>query len=560
LVPSSTVNAATARGDGACDSLLVEDNVPSRIKTDSDQASVPERQSGEGGLVSRADDEHNSRETGQVVSSSQQNSAPTTQLQVPTSQALPIDSAVVSDGDDELSSAGDLITTRLAMALIELQRYMDFEECRDARANNQEIGVSWDDAGCRAAVLTLVLVIEAALTHGRCLYKPKTPHEDADAYSNESGADVVEEEAEHVFNESERPVEVTLPEYESATLTQILMELTSDIDAFEERVAAENTLMQESTDGENKFDDMIAEAYKPTATEQSTLRTLIAAWLHTGQIYRTVALLVRAHATVLLPYYHETAFLRTPENANGFVRQLRSLDGVECMVDTMTVLASPRLDETSNDELAALVKRSVTSSGASPSLQQEEHPQPEALPGTSILSAQFSATSATPRYLDFHRNESFAASLRSERERRMSSWERILDEDVADGLPVICHGSEDHVATHKELHHLARIFYAGTNMIALRDAARRKSVEGEASQSAEEPAVEEDVHVSLMTVETACSRRRIEVPDDDSSFLLRAQVSDLAEYLFTHRARSLTLCFFSFSLIGATSQRRGRSS
>jgi hypothetical protein len=114
----------------------------------------------------------------------------------------------------------------------------------------------------------------------------------------------------------------------------------------------------------------------------------------------------------------------------------------------------------------------------------------------------------------------------------MSSWERILAEDVAEGLPVICHGSEEDIATHKELHHLARIFYAGTNMIALRDAARRMNVEVEGATSAEESAVAEDVHVSLMTVETACSRRRIEVPDDDSSFLLRAQVSGLAAWSF----------------------------
>lgn len=63
-------------------------------------------------------------------------------------------------------------------------------------------------------------------------------------------------------------------------------------------------------------------------------------------------------------------------------------------------------------------------------------------------------------------------------------------------------------------------------MLAIRDAARRKSsataggVEGESQKSGS--SAEAVQQVSLMTVETACPRRRIEVPDDDSSFLLRA--------------------------------------
>ena len=143
-----------------------------------------------------------------------------------------------------------------------------------------------------------------------------------------------------------------------------------------------------------------------------------------------------------------------------------------------------------------------------------------------------SSAVSTPRYLDFHRNESFAASLRSERERRRQSWERLAAEDgggggggVTEGVPMICRASNQEV--HADLHHLARIFYAGTNLMALRDAARRRSAGSTIGESSVDATNEEGgggVPVSLIVVETASPRRRIEVPDDDSSFLLRAQV------------------------------------
>ena len=91
--------------------------------------------------------------------------------------------------------------------------------------------------------------------------------------------------------------------------------------------------------------------------------------------------------------------------------------------------------------------------------------------------------------------------------------------------------SPEDTAYHRELHHIARIFYAGTNIIALRDAARSagaqknsgqlSAADSTTSSASSDP---QSPEVSLLTVEMACSRRRIEVPDDDSSFLLRAQV------------------------------------
>ena len=57
---------------------------------------------------------------------------------------------------------GDTLTNTLAMSLMELQNCVDFEESR------MGVDFDWDDPKCRNAVLRLVLVIECALSHGRC--------------------------------------------------------------------------------------------------------------------------------------------------------------------------------------------------------------------------------------------------------------------------------------------------------------------------------------------------------------------------------------------------------
>ena len=71
-----------------------------------------------------------------------------------------------------------------------------------------------------------------------------------------------------------------------------------------------------------------------------------------------------------------------------------------------------------------------------------------------------------------------------------------------------------------DVHRLARLFYANTSLISIRNGVRRNE------QSSENPlqTKEERTYISLLAVEPICPRRRIEVPDDDSSFLLRAQV------------------------------------
>jgi hypothetical protein len=277
------------------------------------------------------------------------------------------------------------------------------------------------------------------------------------------------------LDNSDRPVEVTLTQFESTTLSQLLMELTSDMEAFEERVATENTLAAESEHSEENgskakiYSDRLAETYTPTVMEQSTLRTLIAAWLHTGQVYRTVMVLMQAHATVLAPYYHNRAFLRSKLLSQEFLRVLRALEGIDVLVDTASIMNSPRLEEvTHHDEenFQDILRRpsALASHQRTPSVgaqSNDSFPMPNAL----SLGTTFMSTTATPRHVDFHRNESFAASLRSERERRAQSWYSLFENSTDEGLAVVCHTREatdedlslEDLSLFRELHHLARI-------------------------------------------------------------------------------------------------------
>ena len=64
---------------------------------------------------------------------------------------------------------------------------------------------------------------------------------------------------------------------------------------------------------------------------------------------------------------------------------------------------------------------------------------------------------------------------------------------------------------HRELHHLSRYFYSSTNEISI-----EPCTIGDAQSISQSAA--------NVIVKAISSRRKIEVPDEDSSFLLRAQV------------------------------------
>jgi hypothetical protein len=113
----------------------------------------------------------------------------------------------------------------------------------------------------------------------------------------------------------------------------------------------------------------------------------------------------------------------------------------------------------------------------------------------------------------------------------MQSWEKVSEavnkgspDGARSGVDMICHTrgiTEKDILIHRELHQLARAFYSGTVVLSIKRRGKEASVD---------TAPMEDI----VGIENVTSRRRFEVPDDDSSFLLRAQVRGelpLAHYL-----------------------------
>ena len=394
---------------------------------------------------------------------------------------------------------GDLLLKLSSIAIKELQRYVDLQECRIARLNNRENSVDYDDPSCQEAVLRLVMIVEAAFLQGRCSYRFRASRDTDDKSTTSTKTD---------------------PE-EIEPLSQLLMEMTSDMTAFEKRLEIDS---QQDNDRELFVSNSDMD-FVPDQNEISTLRTLISTWMHTGQLTRAVRLVIKGMENIFLPYYTDNAFLVVNRTAQAFQQQMDLFDKVDIMVETMAVLASPRLDieaealliprnELESDEVQDLAGKSSRPSALNDDVSS---------PSVSDLMAHNFGTTSTPRYLDFHKNAAFAASLRSERERRLRSWDSQKSDDPLQ--PIHRPGaSASDIELHNELHSLARIFYNGTNVMSIRDAARRSDAD---DQETKPPQTThgDDGKVSLITVETVSNRRRIEVPDDDSSFLLRAQVS-----------------------------------
>jgi len=494
----------------------------------------------------------------------------------------------------------------LTMAIIDLQAHVDFDEYKRAQKHNEEFVVNWDDASCRAAVRRLVLVVEAALLHGLHLRaRRKTTVRssvessvaigtDEERFDPELTDDLTAEEVE-VAGEQEEEKPEDAAHLKPTTLTVLLMEMTSDLDAFERRASEEEC-------GEVSSDQVDLEGNERTLdslpslppSEVSTLRTLIAAWMHTGQLFRTLSVLIKSKITILEPFYHPKAFVRDTESASDFVRQLRVLDGVDVLVDTTSVLRCSSLDMSSallaDDDMlfsASLENESVAngSKGGSSPIQESRpnhhdsghHPQslgeslvggvkaniasnrqrlsrlvgadsavsssqlvtgmdasPSTLPSPSSSSSSVTNAAAlhvrqqqstvTPPHLIFSRNSAFASSLRLERERRMQSWEKVSEavnkgspDGARSGVDMICHTrgiTEKDILIHRELHQLARAFYSGTVVLSIK---RRE----------EEASIDTEQTEDIIGIENVTSRRRFEVPDDDSSFLLRAQARPL---------------------------------
>jgi len=138
----------------------------------------------------------------------------------------------------------------LTLAVAEVQNY--------ASTVNSEGEVEWSASSCRSAVCQLVLVIEAALLFGR-RSKPILSNNSSLANNKED-----------------------VPSYES--LSVMLMEMTTDIEAFEKRNMEEfsdiSAVDIESGDiADDGSDDDTTDDQNYQIDETSTLRTLIAAWL-----------------------------------------------------------------------------------------------------------------------------------------------------------------------------------------------------------------------------------------------------------------------------------------
>jgi len=211
----------------------------------------------------------------------------------------------------------DEIIALLSMSIIEIGAYVDFEDARLAKENGEEFEIQWNDKGCKEVVRNLVLVIEAILIHGLL---PKRRHR------------------QHQLSEETSDGE------EYLTFTDLLMDATRDLESLEIRCKSEcfgETDANDSYEDEKKDINLVP---KPNMNELATLRTLIAAWLHTGLVHRTLSVLLQSGRSLFEPFYHEEAFILNRDCVWQFLRLLESLDRVDILVDASTVLSCAALD------------------------------------------------------------------------------------------------------------------------------------------------------------------------------------------------------------------------
>ena len=491
--------------------------------------------------------------------------------------------AIMKSADPSRSmDTADEILALLAMSLIELQAHIDFDEAREAKDNGEQLETRWNDQGCIETARNLVLVIEAMLMHGvlikrrkkRPMLSPPEMIDDSDPFSVSTNDD------------DDMMPRARSKEYTS--LTVMLMELTSDLETFE------NETMEAADDKRIDIEAMYEEDTgdlrsipRLKAGDLSTLRTLIAAWLHTGVVYRTLDVLLRSSASILHPFYHQNAFIRNQDSINGFLRLLRGLENVDILVDTMTVLSHPPLDlyqmedERKMNEAATSGFFPATSSSAKKNAETEDGPKtasgriqatlktklndqkkntfgmgesikanfennrkrltrlvrpgegrhfdsplsklslsPRMGPFALALPLQL-GNHSSPLHLEFHRNETLASNLRSERFERMTSFSKLNSDSTKNKMAqadMICRSravSEDHFLQHRDLHNLAKGFYSNTTLLKLNHFnVDTVGIEG---------GIGANNTKTILTMDNVTTRRKWAIPDDDSSFLLRAQ-------------------------------------
>jgi hypothetical protein len=239
-------------------------------------------------------------------------------LSSPSNESLDSDNHFVED------SVGDLILQLMSAALNKLEDHMNFDDCRRARLNNQEGLADWDNPDCQAAVLKLVMLIEAILLNGRCEYRQTVKTSVVEGLE-------CKDDGQQESKGGEFGLNVSLP--------HVLMEMTSSMAEFDAKITLSSANGRQELMEENSDMD-----FDPETSEVSTLRTLISTWLHSGQLSRAVSLIVKGFGSKFAHFYSDDSFLAIPENAETLAEMMKSLHGVEIMVETMAVLSSSRLD------------------------------------------------------------------------------------------------------------------------------------------------------------------------------------------------------------------------
>lgn len=445
------------------------------------------------------------------------------------------------------------LITLLSMSIIELRNFVDFDDCRYAKEHNQDISINWDNHRAREAIRHLVLVIEAALLLGA---RPERKRSKVECDLSEMVETTLEEEYTADGDDFEVDIDVVsesrLPSsslQHHNSISSVLMELTGDLDEYEKNILTEN---QNYIAGDDDSVEDPDEITTPKSSELSTLRTLIAAWLHTGQAFRVLSIIAKSHKQLLRPFYYADSFTRRGNYMGEFTKLLKQLDDVEILVDTTAVLASRCLLMTGG-ELDNFERQLLNTIDCESNKSENVSSGNEDNPGSGILrmgsvKANFvqnrerltrfaqSATESfnfgkadyiddqalnaykyhqhsqgTPVYLQFNKNSELASSLRAERQRRMDSWHKETSD--REKLDMVCRSkgaTERDALLQRELHHLARFFYSNTNELMIEPCST-----GDASTVAGSSA--------NVTVKSIAPRRKIEVPDEDSSFLIRAQ-------------------------------------
>ena len=477
-----------------------------------------------------------------------------------TSEGAYEDAISLENNSDDLVTAeqiSDMVMTLLSMALIELQSHIDFEEARDTKkaGNDDDFFVDWNDPGCRMAGQNLVLIIEAILIHGKL---------------NERRRKLKQPVIDESSGEGEMFPPLELGYMEESSLEIVFMKVTSDLDSFEARCRRQEQGQQDSsTQIESQYEADSEPLSRPSiqnASELTTLRSLIAAWLHTGSAYRTISLLFSSANTVLHPFYHTDALIRHSEITNDFLSQLNVLRDVEILVDTPAVDSVPPLNlyrkEANVGDLIQSNSMDRERPGGkthlevrdfnamrdknNPSRPQEkrhriglgglkanlENNRKRLANVASSLVKESPLPSITtplpvetPSHLQFRKNNAFASSLRQDRERRMKSFSE-LRRGRKTSYDMICRGrgsSEKHVKEHLELHGLAAFFFRNVNMLCIRSLLHndRKNEMGGSSSS-------------VLATEYLSRQRRYDVPEVDSNFLIRIKPRQL-QVVRTHR-------------------------